>query len=527
MKGSGQCLAIIIGLVLLWTSGNARYVFSDNNQISPLVKKTSPEIETAPQPFNNNLANSAPINGHMSPIKTSGNTSDTSLQTAIPFYFIGVWDYAILVEKSTQQLYLYDKHYKLIKTFHVTTGKNQGDKGKSGDRKTPEGIYFFTVVKDKRELLPEYGVMAMPINYPNFIDTTLHKKGTGIWLHATDQPDRPLKPYDTRGCVVAANEDILELAEYVKLQTTPVVIVDKIQYDSDKNIADTRRIIEHLIEKWQTGWQKKEINRYMDTYSKNFRTNGMGFERWKRYKESLNRQYKYINVSLSDIKILRHNNHMVVSFAQRYKNDRLTSVGIKRLYLVNENAALSPNASIGEWKIIGEEWSPLPTQRPADVAKRYTAYKMAKTETLKPVSFNGTTAKTTLPPDRTVLSKTPLIATFKGSPLVDIVDFAIDKEKAANKVKFKLINKTMEHQIISGRVIIIAANQNDNGIRRTAYPPMTIGEGNPVDFRKGEWFSIRRFKIVNGELGEKDVDHVTVLIYSRTGELLLRKEFPM
>jgi len=244
----------------------------------------------------------------------------------------------------------------------------------------------------------------------------------------------------------------------------------------------------------------------------------MDFERWKKYKESLNKQYKFINVSLSDIKILRHNHHIVVSFAQHYKNDRLTSMGVKRLYLVNENAS---------WKIIGEEWSPLPTQRPADVAKRHTAFKLAKTETLKPVSSDGATAETTLPPERTILSKTSLIAAFKDKPLVDIRDFAIDKEKSSNKVKFKLINKTIERQIISGRVIIIAANQNDNGIRRTAYPPMTIGKGNTINFRKGEWFSIRRFKIVNGELDENDVDHVTVLIYSRTGELLLRKEFPM
>ena len=509
MKDSGKWSVVRIGLVLFWMAGNAGYVFSDNNQVSSLVKNPSSGVGTAPQPSNNNLENSNSINGRI---------SDTSLQITIPFYFIGLWDYAILVEKSTQKLYLYDKYYKLIKTFQVTTGRNQGDKGRSGDRKTPEGVYFFTVVKDDRELLPEYGVMAMPINYPNFIDATLHKKGNGIWFHATDQPDRPLKPYDTRGCVVAANEDILELAEYIKLQTTPMIIVDKIEYDSDENIANTRREIERLIEKWQTGWQKKDINRYMDTYSKNFRTNGMDFERWRKYKESLNRQYKYINVSLSDIKILRHNNHMVVSFAQRYKNDRLTSMGIKRLYLVNEHAA---------WKIIGEEWSPLPTQRPAEVAKRYAAYKVAKTETLKPVSSNGTTAKTTLPPDRTVLSKTSLIATFKGSPLVDIEDFAIDKEKAANKVKFKLINKTIEQQIISGRVIIVAANKNDNKTRHTTYPPMTLEQGIPMDFSKGEWFSIRRFKIVNGELGEKDVDHVTVLVYSRTGELLLRKEFPI
>ncbi|MEK7841136.1 MAG: hypothetical protein AAB197_00555, partial [Deltaproteobacteria bacterium] len=104
MKGSSQRSVVRIGLVLFWMAGNARYVFSDNTQISPLVKKTYPETETAPQPFNNNLENSAPINGHISPIKTFGSTSDTSQQATTPFYFIGLWDYAILVEKSTQKL---------------------------------------------------------------------------------------------------------------------------------------------------------------------------------------------------------------------------------------------------------------------------------------------------------------------------------------------------------------------------------------------------------------------------------------
>lgn len=545
----------IIGIILFWTAAppwRAEFVFSDNNQISSLAKTTSAGPETAAQPHrdppqavgptNGNLKNSNFSDGRISPIEAFGDIADTTLQAHTPFYFIGLWDYAILVEKSTQKLYLYDKDYRLIKIFRVTTGRNQGDKGRSGDRKTPEGVYFFTVVKDDRELLPEYGIMALPINYPNFIDAISRKNGNGIWLHATDQPTRPLKPYDTRGCVVAANEDILELAEYIKLQTTPMVIVEKIEYDTPENIANIRRDIYQFIKIWQTNWENKDIDKYMAGYSKSFRANNMNWENWRKYKKGLNHQYKQISVSLSDIKILRHNNHVVVSFAQRYKNNRLISLGIKRLYLVNENAA---------WKIIGEEWSPLPTQRPAEVAKRYAAYKVAKTETLPEddmkqdrVSFqkvgfevqgmpsaqsapsNGTAAGSTLPPDGTVLSKTPLIETFRGRPLVDIEDFVIDRERAANKVKFKLINKTMEQQKISGRVVIVAANKDDNEIRHTTYPPMTLEQGIPMDFRKGEWFSIRRFKIVNGEIGEKDVDHITVLVYSRTGELLLHKKFP-
>ncbi len=489
----------IISLALFLTAGNAKFVFSADAQVSFL--ETSNEAGTAAQPSDGaNLANI-----------DAGNERvyDAVLQTAVPSYLIGLWGHAILVEKSTQKLYLYDKDYKLIKTFQITTGQNQGSKSKSGDRKTPEGVYFFTVVKDDRELLPEYGVMAMPINYPNFIDTILHKNGNGIWLHATNQPERPLKPFDTRGCVVAANEDIVELADYIKLQATPVVIVDKIEYAAAENITDTRREIFRLIQKWQTGWQQKDIENYMDTYSKGFRANGMDFQRWKKYKESLNRQYRKIQVSLSDIKILRHHGHVVVAFAQHYKNNQLDSVGIKRLYLAHEENG---------WKIISEEWIPMPAQVPAAIAKRYADYRVAKIET-QPKQDSSQSAAS--------LQQKKEIASSSKLSLVDIEDFTINRAKTANRVRFKLINKTTEQQIISGRLTIVATNKNGNGINRTSYPPMTLEQGAPKDFRSGEWFSIRRFKIVNGEIEEKTIDHVAVLVYSKTGELLLYKEFPM
>ena len=54
--------------------------------------------------------------------------------------------HVILVEKSSQRLFIYqfDGDYELIATYHCATGENLGDKRASGDRKTPEGIYFFT-----------------------------------------------------------------------------------------------------------------------------------------------------------------------------------------------------------------------------------------------------------------------------------------------------------------------------------------------------------------------------------------------
>lgn len=498
------------------------------------------------------------------------NTPDLLSQSTAPASLIGLGDYAIIVEKSSQKLYLYDGDYKLIKTFHVTTGQRQGNKTAQGDRKTPEGIYFFTLVKDDRELLPEYGVMALPINYPNFIDAISHKNGNGIWLHATNQPTRPLKPYDTRGCVVAANEDIVELAEYIKLQTTPMVIVDKIEHDSLEKIKATRQEIDRFIEKWQTSWEEKDLENYMDSYSKSFRTNGMDWLGWKKYKNTLNHQYSYINVSLSDIRILRHTNHVVASFIQRYKNNNLASVGIKRLYLIKENE---------RWEIIGEEWAPLPTQKPSNIAQRYAAYRkptLAKGETsseqnsinnlyVQQAKFESqapshlSLAKTDRLPQTTQSFVNPVRSSavsinknsssteeaskgVNGHPpqqyqeesaspskaaAIDIEDFTIDGGNSANKVKFKLVNKIGERYKISGRLAIIAENKGDNEVRYSTYPPMTIKQGVPKDFRKGEWFSIRRFKIVKGGFEEKGADIVTVLVYSKEGDLLLNKKFPI
>ena len=537
MSKMRSMVTLFTSALLFCVMGIAGVVFSENSNTGPAIRlsttESAPSHETTATSIKR--SNGAKLENN----NFSDANNNTTMQIAIPSCFIDISEYAILVEKSTQKLYLYDKDYTLIKTFHVTTGQNQGDKSKSGDRKTPEGVYFFTIVKDDRELLPQYGVMALPINYPNFIDTVLRKNGNGIWLHATDQPARPIKPFDTRGCVVATNEDILELAEYINLQTTPMVIVEKIEYDTFQMIANTRQEIYQFIQKWQTGWEDKDIDAYMDSYSKSFKANGMSWQRWRKYKERLNHQYKNISIALSDVKILRHNNNIVISFTQKYTNNKLTSLGIKRLYLAHEE---------GKWKILGEEWSPIPTLKPANVAKKYASLKTARLETiptqtetsgkssLQQASFEvppaeSSSATQSIASEKTITSpdhgiqKEPLASSKEQT--MDIEGFTMDREKTANKIKFKLVNKTMEQYKISGRLAIIAANRNDKKVRYTSYPPMTLEQGTPKDFRKGEWFSIRRFKIVNGKVEEKLVTHVVVMVYSNTGELLLQKEFPI
>lgn len=403
----------------------------------------------------------------------------------------------LLVEKATQRLYLY-KGYNLIRTFQVTTGRRPGDKREIGDQTTPEGAYFFTGVKGGKELPQEYGIIALILNYPNHLDAIHGKNGYGIWLHGTDQPTRPLKPFDTRGCVVMANEDIVELARYISLQTTPIVVVDKLEYLALDRVEGEAANIKQFLKAWKEHWEGKRLTEYMDCYSRRFRHKGMDWEGWKRYKDELNHRYTTVEVSLKDIKILSQGDYVVASFVQDYRNDRFKDVGIKRLYLVKEGES---------WRILGEEWATLPNQKLARVIRGISPPRIVRA--------------VNTPPHQTKVKRDD----ERDTSPVGIEDFQVEGGKGL-KIRFRLVNKKGEHQKISGRLAIVASNGDADKPLYDTYPSMGLRKGIPRDFRRGEWFSTRRFKIVQGEMKkEGEFKNVKVFVYSTTGRLLLEREF--
>ena len=148
--------------------------------------------------------------------------------------------YVILVEKDSQQLFLYayEGTFRELYRMNCSTGKVRGNKSVSGDMKTPEGVYFITKQIPKRDLAPIYGTRAFPIDYPNSFDHTAGRGGNSIWLHGTN---KPLKSRDSNGCIALANSDIDKLAKYITVNKTPVIIVDKLRYRpaESKNEAAT------------------------------------------------------------------------------------------------------------------------------------------------------------------------------------------------------------------------------------------------------------------------------------------------
>ena len=138
-------------------------------------------------------------------------------------------EYAIVVEKDNQRLFLYGlkSAYRKIYDMKCSTGEVHGTKTRAGDKKTPEGVYFFTKEHKKRDLSPIYGSKAFPIDYPNLLDRIAGHGGNAIWMHGTN---KPIEARDSNGCIVLENDDIDKLAKYITLNRTPVIIVDKLTY---------------------------------------------------------------------------------------------------------------------------------------------------------------------------------------------------------------------------------------------------------------------------------------------------------
>jgi murein L,D-transpeptidase YafK len=270
--------------------------------------------------------------------------------------------HVILVEKASQQLFVYefDGVYHLVSSYRCATGENEGDKQASGDRKTPEGIYFFTKACDEKHLNPTYGARAFPMNYPNLMDEQQDKDGNGIWLHGTNEA---LKERSTNGCIAMRNEDIVQLDPYIRLWETPIIVEEKLTYHDQTEAEQQGRDLALRIEGWREAWSQKQLDRYLSYYTSAFRWKNLDLQGWRQKKERLNRLYSKISVQLDDIHLFRQGKVVLASFDELYRSDRFASHGLKLLYLVQNSA---------EWRILGEEWrrSDHPSPAPLKLAAK-------------------------------------------------------------------------------------------------------------------------------------------------------------
>ena len=143
----------------------------------------------------------------------------------------------IVVKKGQRQLLLFSED-KLVRTYHIGLGLSPvGDKGRQGDRRTPEGDFYIFTKNDHSAFY-----LSLGVSYPNATHAERGLRDGLITLSQYDAIMRALRakrgpPQNTRlggdiyihgngaqsdwtwGCVALENEDIRELFNAVNVGT--------------------------------------------------------------------------------------------------------------------------------------------------------------------------------------------------------------------------------------------------------------------------------------------------------------------
>lgn len=263
----------------------------------------------------------------------------------------------VIVDKKTNSLHLVSyegRNFRILKTFHTTLGIVAGDKEFEGDKKTPEGIYFFEELRRPPNLEAKFGHMALTMNYPNAWDRYMKRTGSGIWFHATNEPARLARDLDSLGCVVVKNEEIEEIYPQLRYRVSPIAIYE--DFTRDKAVLAPERLaaIEGVVEGWAAAWQGKDIEKYIGYYHPDFSSDGENLPAWRAHKANLNHRYAKIRVTVDHVQAFAHPKYDVAIFNQVYEARNAagavvkSSHGVKILYL-----AKSKN---GEPRILSEQF---------------------------------------------------------------------------------------------------------------------------------------------------------------------------
>ncbi|MHB8950554.1 MAG: L,D-transpeptidase family protein [Rhodoferax sp.] len=271
---------------------------------------------------------------------------------ALPSQFLALSarnKHAIAIDASRSRLYLLENRptgLTLIADYYVSIGKSGISKNAEGDLRTPLGVYFITSNLDPKSLKDFYGSGALPINYPNVLDSARGKTGGGIWLHGTPPSQFSRAPQATDGCVVLANPDLMALIRTVEVRTTPVVISQSLKWVTPNTARAERKPFEAALTAWQSAKSSGNMNQVLSFYSPSFNSNGKTLTQWTPSLRSELNKVQGRAIQLKDLSVLRWTDTadtMVVTFGEVADGTRTGPT--KRQYWVRQGS---------HWKIFYE-----------------------------------------------------------------------------------------------------------------------------------------------------------------------------
>ena len=257
--------------------------------------------------------------------------------------------HAIAVDASRSRLYLFENSrtgLRLVADYYISLGSSGIEKNVEGDLRTPLGVYFITSNLDRRSLKDFYGAGALPINYPNALDTKRGKTGSGIWLHGTPSNQFARSPNATNGCVVLANPDLDRILRTVSVRTTPVVIASRLNWVAPHSVAADSQTFENALHAWRNAKTAGDMTRVLRFYTPDFRSYNKTLAEWTPSLRSELDKIRGRNLQLKDVSYLRWTDSadtMVVTFGEVADGSRTGPT--KRQYWLRQD---------GQWKIFFE-----------------------------------------------------------------------------------------------------------------------------------------------------------------------------
>lgn len=270
--------------------------------------------------------------------------------------------HALVVDTAKATVYVFenkDGEARYVTDYYVTIGKQGMDKFREGDNKTPLGVYHVTGSISREtlnsrygKLAEQYGIGALPINYPNEWDRRAGRKGHGIWLHGVpfDTYSRP--PRASNGCVALTNEDFVALSKSVQVGATPVIIANGVQWSNPTEMRALRANLNQAFETWRNDWESLDTATYLKHYSSKFSTGTYNHRTWSEYKRRVNADKTWANIKVDNVSMFFYpgdSDLAVVTFDQHYTSSNLSGETKRRQYWKKED---------GHWRIVYEGMAP-------------------------------------------------------------------------------------------------------------------------------------------------------------------------
>jgi murein L,D-transpeptidase YafK len=230
--------------------------------------------------------------------------------------------HAIAVDASRSRLYLFENTptgLTLVSDYYISVGKAGTAKVAEGDQRTPLGVYYITSNLDPKSLKDFYGSGALPINYPNILDTKRGKTGSGIWLHGTPPNQFSRPPLATDGCVVLANPDLDHIIKTVEVRNTPVIIATQLQWVAPQSMRAESRPFEEALFAWRNAKTSGDLGQILAFYTPDFTSNGKTLQQWTPILKTELSKAQGRTIQLKDISLLRWTDAadtMVVTFGE-------------------------------------------------------------------------------------------------------------------------------------------------------------------------------------------------------------------